>query len=55
MEKVVRLYFIKSSFVFLKSVNLMQDLGKSRIGNRELFHLLVSDAPADVSRVSVVP
>ena len=54
MEKVVRLYFIKSSFVFLKSVNLMQDLGKSRIGNRELFHLLVSDAPADVSRVSVV-
>ena len=54
MEKVVRLYFIKSSFVYLKSVNLMQDLGKSRIGNRELFHLLVSDAPADVSRVSVV-
>ena len=54
MEKVVRLYFIKSSFVYLKSVNLMQDLGKSRIGSWELFHLLVSDAPADVSRVSVV-
>ena len=54
MEKVLRLYFIKSSSAYLKSVNLMQDLGKSRMGNRELFHLLVSDTPADVPQVSVV-
>ena len=52
--KSSRYGFYKIEFCVLKSVNLMQDLGKSRIGSRELFHLLVSDAPADVSQVSVV-